>query len=387
MNFMFPRAISRRNEQKLHDTRMRSFALAIAFASTLTGCGAPARGPEYDRLLAAARRHHHDGRFNEAARAYEQAARVAWVPRDSEFARYESALADARAGNVAQAAAALRSIADATPAGAYSAHATLKLADLLAASSETESTELLERLVVRFSDSGSAQSALTRLLQRDRESRGPHAALDRLETLWPNVQRRAIAQHVAYQRAKLLEELGRQAEAREAYLAVVDRWFDDHGSLSDDALYRTAEIDIANKHFDSALALLTRLASQRESAWFIGSYDRPRYVQAEMRIAWLQEHVFKDLKAARHALERVEKNFPNASVLDDVVWRQAMLWRSEGNEARVCETLRKLTLLTPNSRYIPCIPHECANVPRPANSTAPLACHGYLLREQTSDTP
>jgi hypothetical protein len=100
---------------------------AVACASV--AC-APNRGEAFEKSLAAARQAYHDGRFDRAALAFDEAARTAKIPRDGVYARYEAALARARSGDVARASQELHALADAKPPTEYSAAAAYKAAEL-----------------------------------------------------------------------------------------------------------------------------------------------------------------------------------------------------------------------------------------------------------------
>ena len=78
-------------------------AFLVALVAILTSACAPSRGTAYEKALAEGRRAHHAGRFEVAAERFDEAARTAQVPRDAVYARYEAALARARAGDAARA--------------------------------------------------------------------------------------------------------------------------------------------------------------------------------------------------------------------------------------------------------------------------------------------
>src|SRR5262249_19355859 len=119
-----------RSEMKTRTLATGGLIALLAF-SGLSGLGcAPNRGAAYEKALAEAHLAHHVGRFEAAAELFDEAARTAKVPRDAIYARYEAALARARAGDIARASKELREIANANPPNAYSAQAAFKAADL-----------------------------------------------------------------------------------------------------------------------------------------------------------------------------------------------------------------------------------------------------------------
>ena len=69
---------------------------------------------------------------------------------------------------------------------------------------------------------------------------------------------------------------------------------------------------------------------------------------------------------------------------DDALWREAELWRKDGDTSTACDRLATLASDFPDSRYVPCTSLRCPSVKRPAKSKAPATCHEYLLRETSA---
>lgn len=368
--------------------RVAPAPLAALLAAILSASAcAPNRGAAFDKAMADARRAHNAGRFALAAERFDEAARAANLPRDSVYARYEAALARARAGDAARASAELRAIAAATPPSAYSAQAAFKAADLTAKSDAERGDAELEAVAVRFPESGVARAAVLRIVRRADE-RGAAEALARLEGLAPRVSGTALEEVVAYERAKRLAELGRLEVAREAFLDVAARWPYPRGAYFDDALYRASEIEEALGRHREAIALLERMLSFRERASTMGSYERPRYVPAMLRIATLYEERLGDRAKAREALHRLYRDFETSILRDDALWREAELWEVDGDGRTACARLALLVADFPDSRYVPCAVDRCASVERPTSSKAPDHCRAYLTRKAyDEDTP
>ncbi|MDB4934316.1 MAG: hypothetical protein JWP87_1288 [Labilithrix sp.] len=366
--------------------RLASFALLASLASLACGCGGPNRGDAYMSSLAEARRDHHNGRFDLAATKFDEAAKTAKLPRDAVYARYEAALARARTGDVARAAAELRAIATAKPASAYSAQAAFKAAELARDNDEAAGIRELEPVVVDFPESGVAQVALGLVLRHDDEQ-GPEVALAHLERLAPRVKGTKVEEKVLYERAKRLDALGRTQAARDAFVDVANKWPYPFGGLNDDALYRAAEMEEKLGRPKEAIALLERLLSQREVSSFMGSYERPRYLPAILRIAQIYENQLDDRAKARETLHRVYTDFTTSTMRDDALWREAELWRKDGNASTACDRLSTLAGDFPDSRYVPCASLRCPSIKRAAKSKAPATCHEYLLRETGAPKP
>lgn len=358
--------------------RASFFALTACVA--LAAC-APNRGDEYMRSLAEARRAYTAGRFADAAAKYDDAAKQAKVPRDAVYMRYEAALARARAGDVARAATELRAIATAKPPNAYSAQAAFKVADLAIDSDPAAGHAELAAIPIEFPDSGVAQVSVVRLARWDDEHGGPAKALERLDAMLPRVKGRIVEQTVAYERAKRLAVLERHSQARDAFLDIAQRWPYPFGSFFDDSLYRASEMEEKLGRPREAIGHLENLLSHREVSSFMGSYERPRYIPAVLRIAKLYEEKLNDRGKARDALHRLYAEFKTSTLRDDALWREAELWRKDGDTGKMCDRLDTLASDFPDSRYVPCAMEKCPSIKRSSKSKAPKTCHAYLTRE------
>lgn len=360
--------------------------LLAAFLLVAPLACAPTRGAAYEKSLGEARSAYHEGRFGAAADAYDAAARSAKVPRDGVYARYEAALARARAGDVARAAKELHALADEQPPNAYSAQAAYKAADLALNGDAKAGYAELEAVALRFPDTGVGKVALERVLRHDDES-GPAATIAHLDVLAPKLAKKPLEQDVLYERAKRMADLGKTAEARDAFLDVATRFPYPSGEFFDDSLYRAAELEEKLGRPREAIAHLERLLSYRESSVTIGSYERPRYVPALLEIARLYEDVLGDREKAREALHRLYADFKTSTMRDDALWREAGLWDKDGKRDTACDRLATLASDFPDSRYVPCATEHCPSVKRPEKSKAPKTCHAYLLRERGAKTP
>jgi tetratricopeptide (TPR) repeat protein len=348
----------------------------------LAAC-APNRGDEYMKSVAEGRRAYTAGRFADAAAKYDEAAKQAKLPRDAVFMRYEAALARARAGDVARASSELRAIATAKPPNAYSAEAAFRVADFAIASDPAAGHEELAAIPIDFPDSGVAQVAVVRLARWDDEHGGPAKAIERLDAMAPKVKGKNVEQTVAYERAKRLAALDQNLEARDAFLDIAARWPYPFGSFFDDSLYRASEMEERLGHPQDAIRHLERLLSNREVSSFLGSYERPKYIPAILRIATLYEEKLGDRFKAREALHRLYTDFKTSTLRDDALWREAELYRKDGDTAKMCDRLDTLVSDFPDSRYVPCAIEKCPSIKRSSKSKAPKTCHSYLTREST----
>ncbi len=352
---------------------------AVVVLAVLAGC-APKRGDDYVRSVAEARRAYAAGRYAEAAQGYTNAAAAAKVPRDAVFARYEAALAKIKAGEVEVGVAELRALARAEPRTPYSAPAAFEVAKLTRAADEERGLREMEDVALRYPEDGVARVALLHVLRAEDASRGPAATLAHLEALAPKVEGSPLAETVASERAKRLSELGRTAAARDAFRDVAKRWPYPKGAYFDDALFRASEEEEKLGRYAEAIAVLEELLSYRETSEMIGSYQRPRYTPALLRIADLYEKKLHDRAKAREALHRLYADFKTSTFRDDALWREATLFREDGDAASACDRLSLLTRDFPDSRYVPCAVEQC-RVTRPSKSKAPATCRDYLKND------
>jgi tetratricopeptide (TPR) repeat protein len=353
---------------------------ALLVLAGLAAC-APNRGDEYTKSLAEARRAYTSGRFADAASKYDAAAKQAKLPRDAIYMRYEAALARARAGDVARAATELRAIAAAKPPNAYSAQAAFKAAGLAIDSDAAGGYAELAAIPIDFPDSGVAQVSVVRMARWDDEHGGPAKAIERLDVMGPKVSGKNVEQTVLYERAKRLAVLERNQEARDAFLDIAQRWPYPFGSYFDDSLYRASEMEEKLGRTREAILHLENLLSHREVSSFMGSYERPRYIPAILRIAKLYEEKLNDRARARDALHRLYSEFKTSTLRDDALWRDAELWRKDGDTGKMCDRLDTLASDFPDSRYVPCAIEKCPSIKRSSKSKAPKTCHAYLTRE------
>jgi TolA-binding protein len=351
--------------------------LALVCAGALPACIGPSRGAGYTAALAAGEEAVEHARFDDAAARFDEAARTAKVPRDAAHARYLAARALASAGNAADAATRLRAIADASPPAEDSATAAYAICEMSVARGDDAAWPCLLDVAKRFPSSGVARPALRHLVAHEDEVHGPRATLDDLAKLAPTFVSTDLAETVAYESALHLQMLGEDARARDAFVAMARRWHYPEGVFWDDALYRASELAEKLGDYAQATSLLTEMLGERESSWLIGSYERPRYEAAMVRLCALARDRLHDRARARSCFDTLYRTFAHSELRDDALWEEARLFREDGDRAASCTTLEKLVGDFPDSRYVPCAIDECATIARP-DAGAPRTCHPYL---------
>jgi tetratricopeptide (TPR) repeat protein len=359
----------------------RAAALAIAAlvaAAAVAGCG-PSRGAAYDRAFAEGARAEGAGRLAEAADGYDRAALAAVRPRDREQARWNAADVLVRAGRIADAVARLDALAG-DASGEHAALAAYRAASLRVDHGDADrGWRDMEQVPRRFPLHGVAHVAVRRLDAHAEETSGPRAALDELHRLDADLGTTELAPLVAFLSAERIEELGDAAAARAAFARIADRW-PYPGAFFDDALWRASLLDEKLGHPEVAIDDLERMVAQRETTTIIGSYERPKYVPAMLRIGALYRDRLHDRARARAAFHRLYTDFPNSTARDDALWLEAALWRDDGDDRAACDRLATLVREFPDSRYVPCATQQACGLTRPEKSRAPKDCHPYILR-------
>jgi tetratricopeptide (TPR) repeat protein len=350
---------------------MRPFA-AVAMVFLAGACGSPppaAYVSENDQAEAARVK----GEQLAAAHHYERAASLADKPRDAEEARYRAADAYAQGGDTARAEALYRSLA--ARGAERRARADFALAELLEKTGhEREGQEQLALAIRHSPDSGLARNALTMHLDYLRRQGGSQrvlAYLDEESALMSS----ELGETIAYRRARELDDAGQTALARDAYLVCAARYPYPGGAYWDDALFRAAEKELALGAAGKALLHLHRMLAEQESASIVGSYQRGRYAEAQLKIAEIYRDVLHDPARARTELRKVWQNHPTSRLVDDALFQEALLAHGAGDEAGTCAPLSIIVQKLPDSRYVPCAHLLCSALAQTARD-----CHDYIKR-------
>ncbi len=357
--------------------------LAIVLTSAgVAGCG-PNHGQPFTLAMAEAQRAESAGRFPEAAAKYDAASREARIPRDAEHAQYLSAMMATRAGDDAQATEKLRVLAASTSKTAPAEASEFQLAQMaIDRGDASEGIAAMEKFFTKHASSGLARPALMRVL-RDRDAGGdPSASLAYVRSLRQTLGSSELGETLAYEEAKRLESLGQRKAARDAYVAMAARWPYPGGKLFDDALFHASELDEALGEYALAVAHLQQMLRERETTTILGSYQRPMYTPALMRIAKLYRDRLNDRVRARDAFHRVYVEFTTSLLRDDALFEEAALFREDHDEATACARLATLVHDFPDSRYVACATATCPSLRRPEKSKAPATCPTYVTRRQ-----
>ena len=346
--------------------------LAAAASIALAACGgAPSA---YAKHFAAAERAETAGRHQEAADAFDAASRDPATKREQEHASFLAALELVRAGDVAAGARRLEAIANAR--GEHAAQARWELVQMDIATNQPNAKEELDSYVRTFPNDGLAYPALEARLRRARDDGGEAEVLSVLRALEPAVAMTESAARVAFEIAESLAKQNKPDEAR-AQLMLVATKFPYPGEYFDDALWRASEIDEQRGRIADAIADLERMLGVIEYSTLPGTYIRPRFPDAQWRIAVLYRDKVGDKAKAIAAFDRYIDMFSNATRRDEALWQESKL---TDDATASCDLLAKLVKTSPDSRYVPCAMSRCTKIERPKESHAPKTCHAYITR-------
>lgn len=352
-------------------------ALACA---CLLACAPQSR--EFVRAMNAADDAAQHGQYLEAAHGFDQAAATTSRVKDRDEARHAAAGMLARLGHDQEALARLDAIASTTPPSPEAGSAAYDAAMLRIRGGDPDAGwRGLDAMLHRFPNDGYGAPALHHLLAHADEA-GPAATLTYLRQLERDLKGTEREEEVVYEIALRLERTGDPAAARSTFLTVATRWPYPGGVLWDDALFHASLVDDAMGHTADAIADLDRMLERRERAIFAGSYERPRYAEAQLRKAELYRRV-GDHPHAEAAYHELYAHFTDTPTRDRGLFEEAKLLRGDGDPSTACARLETLVKEFPASRYAPCALLDCPTLTVRPGPEAPKECHPYLERPFT----
>jgi hypothetical protein len=221
-----------------------------------------------------------------------------------------------------------------------------------------------------------APSALERLLRLTERDAGIDAALALSRRLLAALGDSELGERLGYAEARFLHRLEAFDPARKAYLELARRHPYPDGVLWDDALFHAAVLERRLGRPRAAYRHLECLLAARETAAFVGSYERRRYDDARFLLAEIVRDDLADPARARESFVALWNEHPTSRLRDDALWQAALIDFSAGRAAAGCELLARLSSAQPDSRYAACAPLVC-----PHHDAPPASCHRYVARQ------
>lgn len=350
----------------------------LLFVGLIVAACAPTLPRSFTEARAAAERAYAAGRYDEAAEHWKAAEQAADRKRDQTEARYRRAAALRRAGRHEEAQALLGELGRTRPKSSRAARAAFEHADIEIEHGDAErGFAELEQAIRKYPRSGLALGALGRLARHREDRAGADAALALLAEVARSGGSAELREQALYDRSRLLEKLGRDAEALAAYLDTASRYPYPRGALWDDALWAASLLEEKLGQPGRAIDHLERMLREKEpSSLNQGSYERPRYAAARFRVAELYRDRIGDKPRAVKEFRRVWDEHPTSLLRDDALWQAARLERELGHADGACKLLEKLVRDAPDSRF-----SRCANVLCPSLTPAKGDCHAYVVRD------
>lgn len=364
---------------------VRILGLALLAAS---GACAPVYGDAFLASFAAGERALHAGRYEEAARAYDDAAAKALRVKDRDEARFLQARSYGKAGRWEDERAAYQRLAAESPTGPRGPRAAFELADLEIAHGDVEKGyAMLVAAAIRFPQNGVARPTIRRVVAHIVEQRGEPAARAWLADHAAAFRGTDEDQTIGYEIALSLDREGKKQEAHDALLESARAHPYPKGSLTDDALVRASKIDEelgrwaeAAKHLRDLLAT-HEVSNPMAGKYDMASYERPRFPEAALRLAEIYRDELHDHAAARRAFEELYRDHPSARKRDLAVWSEARLALEDGEPKVACALAERLAREFPDSRYTRCARAICPSAP-----AAKRECADYVLRAPAGDS-
>jgi tetratricopeptide (TPR) repeat protein len=356
---------------------------ATAIALVALSC-APTYAEGYEQALAAGLRAQNAGRWAEAARHFDEAARLGARYKDRDEARLLYAEALEKDGRLTEAEAAYRKVERESGGRYQGVRAAFALGRLVWETRGFEAGEKeLTAAVRKYPSSGLVRHAVRRMLQQVEDERGAQAALAWLEPLRKDLAATAAAEAVTYEHGTLLARCGRKEEAVSALLKNARTHKYPQGSLTDDGFYMASIYLEELGRPREAIDVLEEMLRPMESAYAGASYERPRFPQAAYRIALLWRDGLGDKERAKKEFWRVYRDHGASRFVDDALWQKARLEHEGGQAEAACKTLETLAEARADSRYVRCAHLLCASIPRRDEECAPYVIEA--LKEEKGD--
>jgi tetratricopeptide (TPR) repeat protein len=351
---------------KLSPTLVRALALTLL----LSACYAPTlskpRGQDHLDALAEAESHEHHGRLSAAAEAYLKAAESSERRVDRDEALYRQSRVLARVGDYPQAIAICDQLAEATPIARRTLRARLDAARYREQIGEVEvADQALRRLVIEHPESGPARGALRLLVRRHVDGvEDKQQALAWVRELYEEAKGGMMGEVLLSAEAEVLLQLGRKDEAKAVLERQVARYPYPQGRRWDDALWQLADLALEQEDPKQAIAYLRQMIAVHEESIILGSYTRPLFSKAALRIARIYRDQLRDTDAAIDAYQETRSEFPRSTVRDDALAEEAELRIAQGERDHGCDLLRELLEA-----------HEVGSARRKAESRIASECH------------
>lgn len=317
------------------------------------------------------------GDYRGAARHWDAAHAAAPNKRYRDEALYRRAVSLQRAGRDNEARAIFERLAGAQ--GARQARAAFDAARaLIAAGDEEQGYVQLRQALLAHPNSGPAVRAARDLLDRAAELEGDAERLRLTRELESRLRETELHQLLAYTEAQTLRRMGQRHEALDAYRRVIGAYPYPLGRYWDESIIASAELLRDDGRAQHAVQLLRWQLQHRESADFVGSYER-HYAKAHFLLATITRDQLGNLASARDEFRTLERRYERSLLRDDALWQAVLCSLELGQPDQACVDAHRLLDEHPQSRYAPCVHHVCREL------AASGECHDYVLPHSSAN--
>ena len=331
---------------------MRRALLAVCMALATFGCG-----PSSDKVFKARMASAHEVRadVDRAVALYDEAARGAARREDAMAAREAAATLLERSARGSEAEPRWAAIAnDAGASAADKGTAELRLIALRSPNERERFDAERAWLVAHPSHAAAPKIVREQFLGLESDEARTRFADELLAV--PAAER--IAPWLRLEKARIAARAGRLAEAVAGMEALAKEDPYPRGVLFDDAVDEGSMLALRMGDAPRARRLLDLAFAERESAWLVGSANRPRFPAIFLRRARLQEGVDDARRAYRAMIDAV----PEARETGEARYELALLERREGRTREACAVAQELIARDPKRLAARCVVRACANV-------------------------
>lgn len=362
-----------------------AFAALLGLAVASTSC-APTYATGYQAALARGLAAKNAGRYDEAIKALEEAADLGERYKDRDEARYVAGTLYEKMEKWPEASATYGRVAVESGGRYQGVRSTFARARVEQEHiDKSRGDALMVEAVKKHPDSGLARHAVRRMLEPIERDQGPEAAIQFLRQFTDVGKGTDLDEELLYEEGLVLFRAKRHVEARDVFVRSARSHPYPLGALTDDALYQAALCEEVLGDYDAALALLVELLSPMESAYAGSSYERPRFPEAQYRIAMIYLTRKHDRARAKKELRKMYDDHHASRFVDDALWLEGRLEFMDGEQDAACDSMEKIGSLiqggdAPRSRFLRCLNLLCPEIP-----AAEKPCADYIARELPND--
>jgi len=317
---------------------MRAALVTLVLSGCMTTLSEP-HSAEHVAAMREATRHHHHGRFEEAAESWEVAARSADRRVDRDEADNRRARTNRRRDRDREALELLDDIGQREPLSRRTVRARFDAALIRLELGETSRAhETLERILRERPGDGPAGRSLRLLL----DARSAEEQLAFVRELYERVGDTDLGDDLLFTEAELLAGAGDRPGAIRVFERIVVAHPYPHGQRWDDSLWRLADLAQESGDHEAAIVYLRRMIEPHTLSVVPGSHTLPRFPAAGLRIARIYRDELDDPEHAAESFRAMRDEFGSSALRDDALYELGAMWLDRGRVGEGCAVLREV---------------------------------------------